>query len=368
MRPALFLTVIVIIYLSVCVPAVATVEKQGESSDEQKSWSWSPYCGLYCLYATMKQQGGQIEFSSLVKPEYCGSPQGSTSAELLRAAEDMGFHALAVKNMSPRFLRELNCAAILHVKRNVDARKYNHYVLFMGVADNKARIFDPPNSITLVPFHELAPRWDGLGLIISAQPIDPGTIFVPARKRFILYVVIAVAVILTVHWGRRRFSAAVMINRRRLVGLSAAQSIGLTIAALFCGMIYHFANNEGFLAHANATNSVQQAHIANFVPKVNSKQVAKLLNSDTVIIDARFARDFDTGHIEGAINVPVDICDKGVSAAMNAIDKNAPIVVYCQSAGCSFALKITKRLKDNGFSNISIFKGGWNEWKAKENK
>jgi len=93
-----------------------------------------------------------------------------------------------------------------------------------------------------------------------------------------------------------------------------------------------------------------------------------LLDGDTVFIDARLARDFKAGHLEGAISVPVNADDEERQKATVNIAKDARIVLYCQSAGCRFAEIVAIKLMDDGFSNISIFRVGWNEWVAKNGK
>ncbi|MHC4739885.1 MAG: rhodanese-like domain-containing protein [Planctomycetota bacterium] len=345
-----------------------TEQKQKLPKANIKYRSSGPYCGLYCLYAVIKATGKDIDFRNLLKGEYLGSWKGSSLSELKKAAEDHGLNARLIGKLTSRELRNSQYPIILHTKSNVSRKEYDHYELFLGIKDGKARLFDPPNPIKSVPFHELAPRWDGIGVVISAKPIDLGIIFAPARKRAIMCVAIAVVVILLVRWGRRRWlPSAILIARHQLLELSAVQGIGLIITAFLCGMVYHFANDEGFLAHANATTSVQQAHTGNFIPKVSKAKVEKLLGTDTVFIDARFARDFKAGHMEGAISVPVDANDTERYKSTAGIGKDAPIVIYCQSAGCKFAEKVTIKLNGDGFRNISIFKGGWNEWKAKNN-
>jgi len=173
-------------------------------------------------------------------------------------------------------------------------------------------------------------------------------------------------VVLAVHWARRRWLPATIVNsRRKLLGLSIVQGAALAVAALLCGMIYHFANDAGFLAHPDATEPIRQAHLGNFIPKVSKDKVQRLLNSDTIFIDARYARDFKAEHLEGAISVPVDANDTQRQKAMRSVPKDARIVVYCQSAGCKFAEKVAIKLTDDGFSNVSIFRGGWHEWAAK---
>ena len=326
-----------------------------------------PHCGVYCLYTAIKLGNRDVNFQDLVKPEYIGSRKGSSLAELKKAAEDHKMYAVPVAKMASRQLRASAYPIILHVKFDARSALYDHYVLFLGTEGDKARLFDPPEPAKLVPFHELAPLWDGAGLIVSATAIDTGPIFASARRRFGMYTAIIVGVVLMVRRVRRRWlPSLLMMPRYQLLGLSITQAVGLLLVTSASGMVYHFVNEEGFLAHANATASIEQAHIGNFIPKMTKGKVEKLLNTNAVFIDARFARDFETGHLEGAISIPVDANDLQRLQAVADVDKDARIVVYCQSAGCKFAESVAIKLMADGFSNLSIFKGGWHEWAVKK--
>ena len=130
------------------------------------------YCGIYCLYAVMKLSNIDVNCGKLLKPEYIGSPQGSSLAELKKAAEDNGLHAAAVSKLTVKELRQSPYPVILHVKSAPDKKQYDHYELFLKTKDGQALLYDPPQPARLVPFYQLAPRWDGIGLIVSPQPID----------------------------------------------------------------------------------------------------------------------------------------------------------------------------------------------------
>jgi len=329
-----------------------------------------PYCGIYCLYALMKLNAIDIDPIELLKPEYIGSHKGSSLAELKKAAEDHGIYAAPVGKLTTRDLRQSPYPVILHVKSAPDSKQYNHYQLFLETQSGRAKLYDPPQPVSIVPFYDLAPRWDGTGLIVSTKPIKISAVFVPSRKRFVIYAAIAVAIIFGLRRARRRWMPSVdRISRRRLLGLSVVQGAALTIAALLCGMLYHFASDEGFLAHANAAASIQQAHQGNFIPKVSEKEIRRLLNvADTVFIDARFSEDFEQGHLKSAINVPVNARDDERHKAMVNVPKNARIVVYCQTSGCGFAEDVAIKLISDGFSNTSIFKGDWQKLAAKSSK
>jgi len=361
--------------LFICVIAIllssqtyATEENQVEPSKSTaaKRGLSHPHCGLYCLYTVMKLAGENVNFRELVKPEYISSAKGSSIAELRKAAEDNGLHAVPVGMLTSRLVRNCPHPMILHVKSDTTSKEYEHYELLLGIRNGKAEMFNPPEPVRLVSFRELAPRWDGTGLIVSPEPIDLDSILAPARRRLMLHVVVGIVAILMIHWGRRQWlDSADKMTCRRLLGVSVGQAAGFTVAALLLGMTYHFANEEGLLANASATASIQQAHLGNFIPKVSEKKVHKLRDKGTVFIDARYARDFKAGHLDDSINVPVNASDHERRKTTAEIAKDARIVVYCQSAGCNFAERVAIKLMSDGFSDISIFRGGWNEWKAK---
>jgi len=313
----------------------------------------------------MKLFDCKAELKQLIKPEYIGSQMGSSLAELKKAAEDFGLNAKPIGKLGIKGLRQSDYPIILHVKSSAESSKYDHYVLYVGQSGGEARIFDPPRPVRSVPFYELAAIWDRAGLIVSAQPIDLGAVFAPARKRFVFYAVIVATIILLIRRLRKRWGIAVKSIKGRL-GLSVLEAAGLVTAAVVTGMFYHFVSDAGFLAHPSATAGVQKAYAGSFIPKVGKAKAEELLGSETVFIDARYALDYKAGHIEGAVNVPVDANDTESRRRMADIDKDCWLVVYCQSAGCRFAEKVSARLKEAGYRNISIFKGGWNEWKKEE--
>ena len=78
-----------------------------------------------------------------------------------------------------------------------------------------------------------------------------------------------------------------------------------------------------------------------------------------LLIDARDPAQFAKGHIPGAINMDW----RQVLAKRNAIPKNKPVLIYCNtgslSAQAGFALRVA------GWENVRILQGGMTEWQAK---
>jgi len=315
------------------------------------------------LYAIIKAAGRDISFEDLLKREYVDSWKGSSLPALKKAAQDNGLYAEIVENLTTRDLRACPYPLILHVKTDASSKEYNHYELFLGTGKGLLRLYDPPKAIAFVRRAELAPRWDGIALIVSPSRIDTAIILGSARKRFMFHALLVGAIVLLLLWGRQRWLPAWdTLSRIRRCLLAAAQGVGLLLVATLTGMIFHFANEEGFLAHPNATAGIEQAHRASFIPKVNADEVGRGLRTGAIIVDARLHRDYEAGHIEGAISIPVTATDDELRKAVDGIRKTTPIVVYCQSAGCSFGEKVAVALSTEGFSSVFIFKGGWLEW------
>jgi rhodanese-related sulfurtransferase len=48
------------------------------------------------------------------------------------------------------------------------------------------------------------------------------------------------------------------------------------------------------------------------------------------------------------------------------VSRDRPILVYCLSTGCRFDDTIAMFLAREGFKHISIYPGGWTEWRESE--
>ena len=98
------------------------------------------------------------------------------------------------------------------------------------------------------------------------------------------------------------------------------------------------------------------------VKKMNVEEFDKArAEKSAVVLDVRSAEEFASGHVPGAVNIPVT--GKGseeFDKAVKAIDSAAPVLVHCRS-GKRSAIAIEK-LKKMGFSNLAELPGGWVAW------
>ena len=80
------------------------------------------------------------------------------------------------------------------------------------------------------------------------------------------------------------------------------------------------------------------------------EDIKNIIENGALIIDVRTKEEFDDGHIEGSLNIPLD----EIENATNWLQKDVPTVVVCASGTRSgYAVKT---LKANGFEKV--YNGG----------
>jgi rhodanese-related sulfurtransferase len=86
-----------------------------------------------------------------------------------------------------------------------------------------------------------------------------------------------------------------------------------------------------------------------------------------VIIDARHEKDFQDGHIEGAVRLlDDDMLAAGPPAlAKVAPDKATPLLFYCNGPACGRAAKSAAAAAGWGYGDISYYYAGIPDWRAK---
>lgn len=82
--------------------------------------------------------------------------------------------------------------------------------------------------------------------------------------------------------------------------------------------------------------------------------------SDEVVLDIRTPEEYDQGIIEGAINI--DFYDNDFAVQLDALDKDAHYVVYCNSGNRSG--QANSIFEDLGFTDVTEIDGGITNWHA----
>ncbi len=95
-------------------------------------------------------------------------------------------------------------------------------------------------------------------------------------------------------------------------------------------------------------------------PTIDGSGARELVSKKgALLLDVRSAEEFASGHIDGAVNVPVQVLPEKLSTLPATKDQD--IVVYCRSGARS--AKAARLLKDAGFTKVQDL-GGMSNWKT----
>lgn len=118
------------------------------------------------------------------------------------------------------------------------------------------------------------------------------------------------------------------------------------ILPLFFSLLLLFTGCGG----STADNSYQQ---------ITQEEAKEMMDTQEVIVlDVREQNEYDSGHIPGAVLLPVGTIDEDTAAAVIP-EKDSTVLVYCRSGNRSKTASST--LAELGYTNIYEF-GGINTW------
>jgi rhodanese-related sulfurtransferase/DNA-binding transcriptional ArsR family regulator len=93
-------------------------------------------------------------------------------------------------------------------------------------------------------------------------------------------------------------------------------------------------------------------------PVGRAELVARAGQGKVVILDVRPAEEFASGHIPGALSVPLDRLD----ATLARLPKRTEIVAYCRGPYCVLAPQAVERLRNKGYKARRLA-DGFPEWR-----
>jgi len=142
------------------------------------------------------------------------------------------------------------------------------------------------------------------------------------------------------------------MKRFALIALIAA-----TTLALLVGCSGNSGSSSKESATQSASSSTEQA--GNTFKQIDAQAAMDMMEaeSDYVILDVRTEVEYASGHIPGAINIPVESI--GSDEITELPDKDQLIMVYCRSGNRS--KQAAGQLVVNGYTNVVEF-GGILDW------
>jgi rhodanese-related sulfurtransferase len=326
----------------------------------------TPYCGILSLYGALHLYGRDVTFADLLQSQYVSSPKGSTLDDLQRAARDFGFDAVVLQNMTPGDLRQISSPVIIYVRNEDGDPDYNHYILYIETVGDSAKVLDGARKIRLMSTAELARVWSGMGVVVSPNAIDSSPLFRAGLMRMAVVALLCSAVAaFLILIGRAPCVGRMLATRGRLGIPGAGVQTGVIFGIAGAGaLLYHSLHPAGLLASPNAAAAMDQTFAPFLLKTIDVDQARRGRDSGAVLVDARLASDFVRGHIPGSINVPVGTERADRQTILAAVPKSAHIIVFCKSTLCGFSLEVANQLLQDNYTDVVIFRGGWDEWVA----
>ena len=109
---------------------------------------------------------------------------------------------------------------------------------------------------------------------------------------------------------------------------------------------------------------------------IDIKIAKELFDKNVLFIDARAEEFYNDGHIPNAIcsddfdslveqlekKIEIDKLTRYMCIEQKKIEIDEQFVVYCSDSDCGSSEDLSYEFQSIGFSNILLFKGGWQEW------
>lgn len=329
-----------------------------------------PESGIHCVNAALEflaaSAGGEQprNFPPVQFEERLAGSETSF-VELQKAVQDAGLYASIVTGLNAASLRQARTPLLLHVAADGQLPNYNYCILFVGMNDGKARIIDGQRAIEDVSLASLLNRWDGIAMAISSQPVDLSSLRWAGVIPFTVMLVVTCTCLMfaesLVSWCRKPTGdrARRLFKSQRLL-----QPFAVLFVAIIVAIGAECVGTAGLLQNPDDVSHTFLEYDKRKWPHRSLVQLKELMRSeDVLIVDARFRGSYDRGRINGAINIPVNMPFAERQRIVAKVPRSQQIVVYSDSCHSPFHDKIAAWLTRVGFTDISIYLSGWEEWK-----
>lgn len=159
------------------------------------------------------------------------------------------------------------------------------------------------------------------------------------------------------------------LQQLRLAGLVTSQKDGLKV-------IYSISGDD-VINLLDSLRDVAERHLSDVDKIVNTYLTAKdnldpipaaelleRVKQDLVtVLDVRPKEEYEAGHVQGAINIPVEELEQHLKQHMAHFNPNQEIVAYCRGPHCILAFDAVAQLREKGFQARRLEKG-YPEWKV----
>jgi len=137
--------------------------------------------------------------------------------------------------------------------------------------------------------------------------------------------------------------------------------------------VFYYISGDDVIDLFNSLRNVAERHLADVQQLVNSYLTVKddlepvpatelldrVRDGLVTVLDVRPSEEFQSGHVPGALNIPLTELEKH----LDSLDITRDIVAYCRGPHCVLAFDAVEKLRDKGFTAHRL-EDGFPEWKS----
>jgi rhodanese-related sulfurtransferase len=153
------------------------------------------------------------------------------------------------------------------------------------------------------------------------------------------------------HLHRAGLVAVRRDGQRRVYRLSSDKVVGLVGALRGVAEAHHAGSQQAVRDFLTARDSLE--------PVDREELLARLAEGSVTLIDVRPVDEFASGHLAGALNLPL----ADIAAGTPDLDPSTEVIAYCRGPWCVLSFDAVAVLRERGFKARRLV-DGYPEWKA----
>ena len=137
----------------------------------------------------------------------------------------------------------------------------------------------------------------------------------------------------------------------------------IVLLALCLGTLANWVSPRRLPWTQDWTTRVRDAVISAGLNVVDLETVTKMVSrGGGFILDARPFAAYGEGHLPGAFSLPASTVEESFPDIEPMLTPDTQILVYCSGEECEDSMDLGTFLLQQGFTNVSVFVGGYAEW------
>ncbi len=141
------------------------------------------------------------------------------------------------------------------------------------------------------------------------------------------------------------------------------QSIAVLFISAIVGLLINAVRSDGLPLIGDWSTASQLTLDTGENIEISVQDARRLcLEGKALVLDARSPEDYQTGHIDGAVNLPCVSFDEYFQNISETLPEDKTLITYCDGETCNLSKELATTLIDLGFKDVKVLVNGWSVW------